>query len=223
MKEIQNGTSRPAAGSVRFGAMVESAMRRFRRRGMSSAVYALRVAVAAAVAFAVGSALLPGSTPVLAALTAMLVVEVTVVDVVANSLKRMASVVLGVLIAVGFSYLVGLTWWSLAIVVAVALMVGQLLRLGHHVLEIPISAMLVLAVGGSGATASDRIVETLIGGAVGVLVSLIAPPQVRQRSAGQGIARLGVDLARLVDRSASGLVNGVSVDEAERWLSSDDG
>ena len=80
--------------------------------------------------------------------------------------------------------------------------------------------MLVLAVGGPGATASDRIVETLIGGAVGVLVSLIAPPQVRQRSAGQGMARLGVDLARLVDRSASGLVNGVSVDEVERWLSS---
>ena len=35
--------------------------------------------------------------------------------------------------------------------VAVSLVVGQLLRLGPHLLEVPISAMLVLAVGGADA------------------------------------------------------------------------
>ena len=53
--------------------------------------------------------------------------------------------------------IVGLTWWSLGVLVAVSILVGQLLRLGPHLLEVPISAMLVLAVGGAEAAATDRI------------------------------------------------------------------
>ena len=187
-------------------------------RGRSSLAYALRLAAAAAGAFAVGSVLLPGKTPVLAALTATLVVAVTVVDVVANSVKRVISVVLGVLLAIGAAELMGLTWWSLAAVVTVAVLIGQALRLGDHVLEIPISAMLVFTVGGSEITAVDRILQTVVGAAVGLLVSVVAPPQVQQRGAAAAVARLAGDLSLLVDRAAAGLVNGVTAPEARRWL-----
>ena len=52
-----------------------------RREGVGAVRHASRPAIAAAAAFFAGSVLLSGSTPVLSALTAMLVVSVTVVDV----------------------------------------------------------------------------------------------------------------------------------------------
>ena len=60
----------------------------------------------------------------------------------------MLSVVAGVALAVLFVSVVGLTWWSLGVLVAASIVVGQLLRLGPHLVEVPISAMLVLGVGG---------------------------------------------------------------------------
>jgi uncharacterized membrane protein YgaE (UPF0421/DUF939 family) len=81
--------------------------------------------------------------------------------------------VAGVLIAVGVASYVGLTWWSLGAVVAASLIIGRLLRLGAHLLEVPISAMLVLAVGGAEGAALDRVYETLIGAGVGVAVNVV--------------------------------------------------
>jgi hypothetical protein len=56
-------------------------------------------------------------------------------------------VVSGVALAVLFVSFVGLTWWSLGALVAASIIVGQILRLGPHLVEVPISAMLVLGVG----------------------------------------------------------------------------
>jgi hypothetical protein len=73
-----------------------------------------------------------------------------------------------VLLAVGIATVVGLTWWSLGAVMAVSLVVGMFMRLGLHLVEVPISAMLVLAVGGAGAegVALGRVYETLVGAAI---------------------------------------------------------
>ena len=123
--------------------------------------------------------------PILAPLTALLVVEITLKDIVTSGVQRVASVTAGVLLAVAFSAVVGLSWWSLGALVAVSIMIGQLLRLGPHMLEVPISAMLVLAVGGAEAAATDRIMETLIGAAVGVAVNVIFPPAIRAGTAAE--------------------------------------
>ena len=111
---------------------------------------AVRLTGAAVAAFAVAQVLFPSTVPILAPLTALLVVEVTLKDIVTSGVQRVASVTAGVLLAVAFSSIVGLTWWSLGVLVAVSILVGQLLRLGPHLLEVPISAMLVLAVGRCG-------------------------------------------------------------------------
>ncbi len=208
-----------SSGLAGWGSAVESAVERLRQRGRSAAVYAARLAGAAAAAFAVAKVLLPGSVPVLSALTALLIVEATVVGAVATSAKRVVSVVLGVLIAIGFAMIVGLSWWSLGVLVAVSLLVGQMLRLGNQLLEIPISAMLVMAVGGEHATATDRVVETLIGAAIGVLVNVVVPPPVQSGAAAKEIADFGDRLAALLDRVAGGVSHGFTESGARRWLS----
>ncbi len=193
--------------------------RRIREGGRASAARALRLSVAAVAAYLVAQRFSADAKPVTAALTALLIVQVTFFGTITETLRRIVSVLVGVGLAIGASLLVGLTWWSLASIVLVSILVGQVLRLGPHLLEVPISAMLILAAGGAGVNALDRVVETLIGAAVGLLVNVVVPQRPRTRSAGMAVERFADDIARLLDRVASALHDGpVSPDMAAAWL-----
>src|SRR4051794_19777916 len=142
----------------------------------------------------------PGAEPLLSPLTAMLVVQVTPWSLLASGLDRVVSVVLGVSVAIGVSAWVGLTWWSLGIVILVSLLIGQALRLRANLLEVPISAMLVLGVGSFGTeiAASERVLQTLVGAGVGVLANLLWPPRVASADAGVAIDDVADSLASLL-------------------------
>ena len=86
--------------------------------------------------------------PIVAPLVALLVVQLTLYQSIAHGLGRVGGVLAGVAVAVLVAHFVGLTWWSLGAVVAGSIVVGKVLRLGPHLFEAPISAMLLLEVGG---------------------------------------------------------------------------
>ena len=134
----------------------------------------------------------------------------------------MLSVVSGVALAVLFVSLVGLTWWSLGALVAASIIVGQVLRLGPNLVEVPISAMLVLGVGysaGAQSVGAGRVLETLIGAVVGVLVNVLFPPAVQTRHAGQAVERYAEEIAGLLDSAATGLSAGaVTEEQTTQWL-----
>ena len=150
-----------------------------------------------------------GGKPLLAPLTALLVVQATPKSLVASGIDRVVSVVAGVLLAVGFSAVVPLTWWSLALVIGFSLLVGQVLRLKANMLEVPISGMLVLGVRATNTetAAWDRIVETLIGAGVGVLATLLLPPKVATGSAAEAIQHFAQEYAELLRRAADQVVD----------------
>ena len=134
--------------------------------------------------------------------------QATASSTLSSGLERVLAVVLGVALALGFASVVGLTWWSLGILVAVSIVIGQLMRLGPNLIEVPISAMLVLGVGftaGAEAAATSRAVETLIGAVVGVLVNVLFPPSVRSRYGGQAVQRLAEEIAPLLEEAAEGI------------------
>jgi uncharacterized membrane protein YccC len=179
-----------------------------------------KTTLAAVLAYVAADLLDTSPAPVLAALTALLVVQMTVYETVAQGLQRIFSVLAGVLLAVGIATFVGLTWWSLGAVVAVSVVVGIFLRLGPHLLEVPISAMLVLAVGAAGAegAAFGRVYETLIGAAIGVVVNFAIAPPVNVRPAGDAIAQVTGQLAQFLRGFAGELRTGWSRAAAQRWL-----
>jgi hypothetical protein len=167
----------------------------------------LRTVLACMLSFALAEALHTSDSPVLAPLTALLVVQVTMSETVSMGLERIVSVVAGVLFAILFAGVTGLTWWSLGLLVGACLVVGRLLRLGPHLPEVAISAMLVLAVGGEQSAALGRVVETLVGAAIGVLVNLLMAPPVFVQPASEAIAELAGKLATLC-RDLAGAVEG---------------
>lgn len=195
---------------------------RVRTRGRSAAFRAARMTGATVAAFLIAQRVgLHDPPPIIAALTALLVVQATLTSTLLNGVQRVASVVAGVALAVLVVAAVGLTWWSLAGLVAASIIVGQLLRLGPHLVEVPISAMLVLGVGAAGveSVGGGRVVETLIGAAVGVLVNLAFPPAVQTRYAGRAVYRFAGEIADLLDDAAAALSAGpVSAEQSTRWL-----
>ena len=197
--------------------------RRVRERGRSALFRAARITGATVAAFVVAELLgFRDPPPLIAALTALLVVQATLASTLVNGVQRVLSVVSGVALAVLFVSVVGLTWWSLAALVAASILVGQILRLGPHLVEVPISAMLVLGVGyatGAETVGAGRVVETLIGAAVGVLVNVAFPPAVQTRYAGRAVEKFAGEIAGLLDSAAGALAAGdVDVDQAAQWL-----
>jgi hypothetical protein len=192
---------------------------RYRGRGDPPGWRTVKTTLAAVLAYLLAVALLGNDVPpLLAPLTALLVAQVTVFRTVTSGVERVGSVVAGVLVAVLLSRVVGLTWWSLGITIFVSLVIGRVLHLGDHTLEVPISAMLVLAVTGPARIAAlDRVAETLVGAVTGVVVSFMLRPPVYVQPAGDAVGALAAGMAELLTSMGQELTEGWSSEQARAW------
>jgi hypothetical protein len=181
-------------------------------------VQTFRSATAATIAYVIALRLSPEAAPLTAPLTALLVVQVTLYATLTNGFRRVNAVVTGVLVAIAFSLLVGLTWWSLALLLVAALAVGRLVRVEEYVPEVAISAMLVLGVTTVGDTAWARVVETLIGAVVGLACNLLLAPPVWVEEASESIEGLARRLRQLMLRMGEEAAGGTPVDRAAEQL-----
>lgn len=189
------------------------------RRLRSNLSLVVRLTVAAVFAFLLSARITGMTTDITGPLTAILVVQATAFSTLRMALVRVGAVVTGVVVAIMLSSFLGLTWWSLGIAVATALLIAQLLRLGDQMLEAPISAMLILAVGGNELQAEIRVINTLIGMSVGMLLSLVIAPAVPSRQAATEIRRLGESIAGSLRSTASSMrEQPITLGQAGRWL-----
>lgn len=175
-------------------------------------LWTMRITTSAVSAYVVATLLFPGTRPLLAPLTAMLVVQVTPVSLISAGLDRVVAVVAGVFLAIAFSAVVPLEWWSLGLLIFLALAIGQVLRVRMFLIEVAISAMLVLGVGSFGAetAAWQRIAQTLVGAVVGIVANLLVPPKVATADAGKAVDELADSLSRLLSRAADELAERAS-------------
>lgn len=142
-----------------------------------------RLTAAAVVSYLITIALIDGPVDLTCALTALLVTQTSARSSFKMGMVRVGAVVTGVFVAIAFSAWVGLSWWSLGAVIAVSLILAAVFRLGDQALETPISAMLILAVGGQDIAAEVRVLTTLIGAGVGMTFNLLLPPRLPIESA----------------------------------------
>lgn len=220
----------PVPRPGRLAAVLARYAPRLVRRGRVPGLRTAKTTLAAVLAFLLADALGTSAAPVLAPLTALLVVSLTMYQTLTSGLGRVVSVLVGVLVAVAVAELAGLTWWSLGTVVATSLVLGRLLKLGSNVLEVPISAMIVLAVAdtreGLLLTAPDapeqaatgRVVETLVGAVVGIAVNVAIAPPLYIQPAADALGELTAQMASFQRELAGELRAGWSRAGARRWL-----
>ncbi len=167
----------------------------------------VKSAVATIGAWLIAGWLVPGPLPVFAAIAALLVVQPSVNQSFAKAIERSLGVIVGVVIATGLSLLLGPQSWVVLLAIVVAMLVAWVFRatpgMGN---QVAISAMLVLALGSSSPQyALDRIVETLIGVAIGIIVNALIVPPVLVAPARRDLGLLGAEIAASLDRLAAAL------------------
>ena len=189
-----------------------------RKRTQPTAVYIARLTATATFAYLM-ALLVPLGTPrpVLAPLTALLVLQASMFQTVRSGIRKVVSVTAGVLAAVAVSSFVGFSWWLLGLLIAGTLVVGSLLRLGDDLLEVPISAMVVFASAGENTAATGRIVDTLIGTAAGLAGGLVFAP-LRVQPAREAVSELAGRLAGLLDGMAGDLAGKPEQARIADWL-----
>jgi uncharacterized membrane protein YgaE (UPF0421/DUF939 family) len=163
-------------------------------------IQAVKTSVATIAAWFVAITVLPGQLPIFAAIAALLVVQPSVNQSLGKAVERSV----GVIIASGIGIVFGQQGWIVLAAIVVSILIGWALRLTPGSSnQIPISAMLVLSIGATTpGYAVDRIIETLIGAAIGVIVNALIVPPVMIGPARADAAALMAELAASLDRLA---------------------
>ncbi|WCK53397.1 aromatic acid exporter family protein [Aneurinibacillus sp. Ricciae_BoGa-3] len=119
--------------------------------------------------------------PFFAPLAAVLCVQVTVEDSVMKGYQRVIGIIGGVIIAYFAARYLGIHDWSIALLVFIGMAVASWIKLPSQAIsQVGVSTVMVLTVGsvlGNYSYGIDRIVDTIIGAVIAVIVNMfILPP-----------------------------------------------
>lgn len=155
-------------------------------------VQVVKTALAAVVSWLVVSALLPDEPPVFAVIAALIVVQPSVNQTYAKAFERSLGVVLGVVLALGAVLAFGQQSWLVLLATVLAVFAGWAAKLAAgSTTQIAISALLVLSIGSATpGYALARIVETLIGAAIALVINAAIVPPLLTAPARLAVARL---------------------------------
>jgi uncharacterized membrane protein YgaE (UPF0421/DUF939 family) len=164
----------------------------------------VKTAIAASLAWLLCILVFPGVLPIFGTIAAILVVQPSINQSFSRALERTVGVVAGVIVASLAGAVFGVTTWLILASIVVALLVGWVFRLSQSTTaQIPITTLLVLTLGAqTPGYAVERVVETMLGAAVAVVVNVIVVPPVRLGPARDAVARLGTEVANSLDELA---------------------
>jgi uncharacterized membrane protein YccC len=169
----------------------------------------LQTAVAAAVAWALASRLLPDGRPSFAAIAAVICVGVTYGQRLQRALQLTCGVILGISVASVIVPLIGTGSPQIGVMVVLAMIAAVVLGGGELLIsEAAVSAILLVALtpGSSGFT-PNRILEALIGGVTSLAVTALLFPPDPSLQVGRAAQAVFGGLGDVLERLAGALAN----------------
>ena len=185
----------------------------------TDALLLLKAAVAAVIAWQLAVRVMDSPTPFYAPLAALLVVDRTIVRSLWQSVERVVAVVVGMSVAWVVGTYLGVTWWSMTLVMLLALLIGRWDRLGDHGIQVPIMVLLSLVT----VKWADvdftylTIVETVLGGVVGVAVNAVVLAPMHLTEPRRAVRDLTGRVRGLLADMAEGVRTGWDGDTAREW------
>lgn len=180
----------------------------------------IKTGIASLLAWFVCLLIFTETMPIFGTIAAIICVQDSVTQSVTKSIERLVGVVVGVAVALGAGLLFGTPSWLFMAAIFVALLVGWAARMtAPSTNQIAISALLVIALGGQQAGYGlERIIETAIGGAIGVLVNAFVVAPVRISPASRAVHQLVHNTATSLERIAEALVTPQSPEQMQELL-----
>ena len=167
----------------------------------------LRIAIATTLAFVFSRAVSPSETAVLAPMTALFVVQSSAFATVGETLQRIVGTTVGVVVASTYVNFLGEAILAYALGVVVALVVARLMPVSDSVrVQVVLSMLFVLATG-QGEWLSDvgRVIDTVVGGLIGMMAVLVYPPKPDLNTARSAFAEWYEAVAKQLDSMATGV------------------
>ncbi|MER7505877.1 FUSC family protein [Nonomuraea pusilla] len=179
-------------------------------------VQTAKVTGACLIAWWLAAAVLRVDLPVLAPIGVLLTVSATAYSTVVRAVQQVGAVIVGVTAASGLTWLLGPNSLTLAVLVVAGLVLTRLLTLPAQNVQIPITALLVFALGNT--YGLERLIDLLLGAGLGIAANLLVfPPRYVEQAAGE-VRALSEEMAGLCDDMAQGLRGAWDEDQARDWL-----
>jgi uncharacterized membrane protein YgaE (UPF0421/DUF939 family) len=155
-----------------------------------------------------------------APIAAIICLQVTVEDSVLKGYSRILGIIVGVIIADLFSYFVGVHDWSIAILICISLGLATFLKFGKDaVSQVGVTALLLMTAGaGNFNYGIERIIETIIGALIAILVNMFILPPDYTKVASKTVQKAKEDLVFHLTDIAKRFKNDVSFVMAKELL-----
>lgn len=178
----------------------------------------LKTIAAAVAAWYLTLLIVPDEKPIFAVMAAIIVVQPSVNQSLGRALERSIGTVLGVVVALGASMAFGAPAWLVILAISIAIFVGWLFKFTPATSnQIAISAMLVIAIGAATPEyAVHRIIETLVGVIVGLIINAIIVPPVILTPATDATAKLTDHIASVLEDMGAVLTRSTSSEVIEQ-------
>ncbi len=201
--------------------IADAAVRAWRGPGRERdlVVQSLKAAGAATLAWAVSGWWLRDPVALMAPWVAVVLVQATVFRSLFKGLQQLVAIAVGTLLAAGAEALTGNTLASVALVLPVVMLLSNWPRLGDQGIYGPTTALFTLTSGPvSGLTVSHRLLQALLGAAIGIAVNALVFPPVHLRNVRENLS----GLARGTEETLTGIAEGLaqedwSEDTAADW------
>ncbi|MBP2326980.1 hypothetical protein JOF56_007365 [Kibdelosporangium banguiense] len=182
-------------------------------------VQAVKAALAAVLAWLAAAQLFDLAQPFLAPWAAVFIVEATVYRSLRSAGQQVAAVGIAVLLAALVEAVVPWQVLGMAVAVLAGLLIGQGRWFGDSGPWIGITALLLITWGTvtQSTLLVDRLIETVLGVAVGLAVNALVFPPVYGVRAQKVTWRLASDMAELLEEMAEALRGDVLPDGTESW------
>ena len=154
-------------------------------------------------------AIFPEQMPIFGAIAALLCVQESVDQSLTRGIERVVGVMLGVSVALGAAAIFGPQAWLFIAAIIVSMCIGWLLKMTNSSSnQIAITALLMIALGGANNQLDygfERLTETAIGAAIGVIINAVVVAPVRTLPVHQELRGLVHDAAAALRRLADAL------------------
>lgn len=161
----------------------------------------LKTIAAAVAAWYLTLLIVPDEKPIFAVMAAIIVVQPSVNQSLGRALERSIGTILGVVVALAASMAFGAPGWLVILAISIAILLGWLFKFTPATSnQIAISAMLVIAIGAATPEyAVHRIIETMVGVIVGLIINAVIVPPVVLTPASDATAKLTDHIASVLE------------------------
>ena len=174
--------------------------------------------IAAALAWQLGDTVSKNGG-VVAAIVATLTVRSSLYKSTRDGLGQVVGSSVGAGAALLALHFFGLGIVTVGITVLLSLVAARVLHLGEvAAINVPVTALIVIGPGLSESNAANRLIETLVGAGIAIVLSTFAHPKTPAKRTIDRIASLTDRCATLLAKMGEGLVDGCALDDAGRWL-----